>query len=234
MSSGEKIISHLPSSCQYLEWNKPVVFGRGERADIFINDDGASRDHVQLIGQIPPNGQVLFMTKNLSRSKGYNVNSKEITNNDTWTPLRKFDQIKIARLLFVVDIIPGRNMQNFILEFKLPHVNISAEIVKQLLQQYQDREGYVKFSMLHYLAFEAVGEWVELGRALQLEECLLTSVDLDYRKSTEKSYQMLLRWVYRNPEEATHEKLARALKDETVGRGDLAVKYCTTAENNNG
>ena len=46
------------------------MFGRREGADVFINDDHASRDHVELIGQTFA-GQVSFMARNIS-SKGAN------------------------------------------------------------------------------------------------------------------------------------------------------------------
>ena len=105
-------------------------------------------------------------------------------------------------------------------------------MVEGVYKPYQEKEGYVKLAILPYLAREVVGEWEELGRALGLEDCELTRIERDYSKSVEKSYQMLKTWVYCKPEQATLENLKRALEDVTVGRGLLAVKYCTV--NNNG
>ena len=76
------------------------------------------------MGQILPNGQVLFMILNCSR-KGYNLNGQNITDSNRWNLLNKGDQIKIAGLIFVVDIIPGKGvMEQFVIEFilaQLPH-----------------------------------------------------------------------------------------------------------------
>ena len=100
-------------------------------------------------------------------------------------------------------------------------------MVQQVLQQYQDRVGYVKLSALHYLAHEVVGEWEELGRALGLQDWQLTICKEDNQRVAAKSYYMLKTWVWQNPEQATLVNLKRALEDMTVGRGDLAEKYCT-------
>ena len=103
--------------------------GRGEAADIFINDDHASLNHVELLGQILPNAQVLFMTRNVSRSKGYNLNGEYITDNIAWKTLKRGDQIKIAGLMFIVDIIPGgTTMDDFVIEFKLPEIHQSPVV----------------------------------------------------------------------------------------------------------
>ena len=300
------IIQHLPRSKSF-EWNKSVVFGRGDNVDIFINDDHASRNHVELMGQTLPNGQVLFMARNIS-SKGYNINEENITDTDRWIPLKRTDNIKIAGLMCFVDIINGRDMDGFVIEFRLPEIQPSPVMtiptpvypvpfspngqagfynqypipyagfqpvhlspaylppnngtmpgpmqqywpygmqpgqpvaqhhqyylagdlqpMETTFQQYQGREGYVKLEQLRYLAQDAVGEWTELGRALKLADWELEVIERDYKKSVEQSYQMLKTWVCSNPEQATLENLKKALEDVTVGRGDLALKYCTVS-----
>ena len=105
------------------------------------------------------------------------------------------------------------------------------EMVEAILRRYENREGYVRLSILRHLAFEVVGKWKELGRALGLKDWQLEMIDMDYTKSGEKSYQMLKTWVCAYPNQATHENLRKALEDITVGRGDLAEKYCTVANN---
>jgi hypothetical protein len=105
-------------------------------------------------------------------------------------------------------------------------------MVEHALQPYQEREGYVNIRTLRYLAREAVGVWEQLGRALGLKDWQLTMIDMDYSGIGKKSYQMLITWVWCNPEQATLENLKTALEDMLVGRGDLAVKYCTSVQNN--
>ncbi|CAB3979251.1 serine threonine- kinase pats1 [Paramuricea clavata] len=324
----QDIINQLPTS-KCFEWNKSVIFGRGDVVDIFVNHEQASRNHVELIGQTLPNGQVLFMTRNISTSKGYHLNRQYITDNNQWMPLNKGNQIKIAGLTFTVDIIPAAAiMRIFVIEFILPQVhhspvvtipspvvtipspvtyrapylsngqssfyhpvpsfqpfanphgnfvppqsahgnyvhpaylsptngmpmqpylfysgilppgqpyvagnptNITGDMVEHALQPYQEREGYVNIRTLRYLAHEAVGEWKALGRALGLKDWQLTMINGNYPEVGEKSYQMLMTWVCSNPIQATLENLKIALEDMLVGRGDLAVKYCTSVQNN--
>ena len=116
----ETIIQYLPTS-KLFRWNKSVVLGRREGADIFINDDHASRDHVELAGQILPDGQVSFMARNTSR-KGYYLNGEQITATDRWIALKRNDNIKIAGLMCSVDIVSGTDMDGFVIEFKLPGI----------------------------------------------------------------------------------------------------------------
>ncbi|XP_028415902.1 uncharacterized protein LOC114539469 isoform X2 [Dendronephthya gigantea] len=276
-ASSQGVIDHLKNA--WFKQGKKVVFGRGEGVDIFINDDGASRQHVELLAQILPNGKVSFMIRNISKTKGYHFNGKEITDNELWTRLRKGDQIKIAGLVFVVvDIILATTIkESFVVEFIHPHVshlqpnperpsnsyggstlfqsnippnnhlptqfhnfpqtdclkNITPDIVEleQFLQPYKEQKGHVKIKILCHLAVKAVGEWKELGRTLGLEDCQITRIDCDNQKVAEKSYQMLAQWVRSRPEQATYEKLKEALEDFTVGRVDLAKKYCTFENN---
>jgi hypothetical protein len=69
------------------------------------------------------------MTRNISTSKGYNLNGQYITDNNRWIPLNKGDQIKIAGLTFTVDIIPARAiMRIFVIEFILPQVHHSPVV----------------------------------------------------------------------------------------------------------
>jgi hypothetical protein len=107
-------------------------------------------------------------------------------------------------------------------------------MVESRFQPYQGREGYIKLDNLRHLALKAVDEWKELGRALGLKNWQITIIDRDNPKIAEKSYQMLITWVYCMPEEATLEKLKKALEDITVGRGDLVKDYCTVDTNGGG
>ena len=247
-ASSPSVIDHLKKNACF-KWGKRVVFGRGEGVDIFINDGGASRQHVELLAQILPDGQVSFLIRNISETKGYHFNDKEIRDNELWTPLKKADQIKIAGLVFVVvDIIPPRIMkETFVIEFIHPHVNhpqpnsitqgstlilssITPDVVEHILQPYRDSEGCIKLNLRH-LAVEAVGQWEELGRALGLKDWQITMIDRDHKKAGEKSYQMLAQWVCSKPEQATYQNLKNALEDITVQRGDLAKKYCNFEDN---
>ena len=118
-------MDYLPTS-KCFEWSKAVVFGRGDSANVFINDDHASRYHVELMGQSLPNQQVVFMMRN-SSGQGYNLNGQNITDHNRWNVLKTGDQIKIAGLICVVNIIPGSgDMEDFVIEFILPQVPHSS------------------------------------------------------------------------------------------------------------
>ncbi|CAB4039025.1 serine threonine- kinase pats1, partial [Paramuricea clavata] len=104
--------------------------------------------------------------------------------------------------------------------------NITSGTVDAVFRTYKGREGYVNPADLSRLACEVVGEWKELGRALGLKDWQLTSIDENNPKVGEKSYQMLNNWAKCNPRQATLENLKRALEDMTVGRADLAERYC--------
>ena len=79
------------------------------------------------MGQQLPSGEVLFMViKNAKSKNGYILNGQIITNSNQWFPLKTGCQIKIAGLIFVVQIImPPQvsNLAGFIIEFKLPQAD---------------------------------------------------------------------------------------------------------------
>ena len=65
-----------------------------------------------------------------------------------------------------------------------------------------------------------------LGRTLEIPEPVLEHIEADNHHPSERCYNVLKRWTDVFGSSATYECLARALRHPTVGRGNLAVKYC--------
>ncbi|CAB4039627.1 ---NA---, partial [Paramuricea clavata] len=133
IACSEDVIRTLPTR-KNIDWDHPVVFGRREGADVFINDIHASRSHVELKGQILSNDQVRFMTRNASEKQGYNLNEQYITD-DKWRELNKGDKIKIAGLICDVDINPAgaiMDREKFVIEFIWPQAHSYLAVPGQI------------------------------------------------------------------------------------------------------
>jgi len=76
------------------------------------------------------------------------------------------------------------------------------------------------------VAHELGTSWKMLGRALGLQPFTLDHIEEDERKLVERCYVVLRNWRQACGNSATYECLAQALEDPTVGRSDLAAKYC--------
>ena len=72
-------------------------------------------------------------------------------------------------------------------------------------------------------------KWKPLGRVLGLAERDLDNIvaNPEHHDPVEQRYQMLLLWQHSQAEEATWEKLAKALRSDDVGCPHLARRYRT-------
>ena len=129
--ANEAFLRGIPKESQLREWNVPIIFGRGKDVNILLNDERASRHHLELNGQLSINGQANFTIRNLSSSKGFIVNGQTITSRNQWNIVKTGDKITVASLSFELEIIPGENTQNFVLEFVHPqerNQNVEASV----------------------------------------------------------------------------------------------------------
>ncbi|XP_048577273.1 FAS-associated death domain protein-like [Nematostella vectensis] len=70
------------------------------------------------------------------------------------------------------------------------------------------------------IAEEISIDWKDVGRRLKLKESILDNIEDEYRKTKEKSTQMLNKWKQLNAASATIQVLMVALKQ--AGRRDIA------------
>ena len=80
---------------------------------------------------------------------------------------------------------------------------------------------------LQRLAEEIPEDWKRLGRAVGLKEKHLKIIEIDNPDDVfERALATLFKWREKQGQEATYQKLARALDDELVQRRDLVETFC--------
>lgn len=79
---------------------------------------------------------------------------------------------------------------------------------------------------LEQLSEKIADKWDKLGRRLGFDRAKITAYDCDYRRLSEKAYQMLMDWKEKEGIGATYQVLYNALCHPFTGRKDLAVKFC--------
>ncbi|XP_015772433.1 PREDICTED: uncharacterized protein LOC107350707 [Acropora digitifera] len=68
--------------------------------------------------------------------------------------------------------------------------------------------------------------WKKIGRVLKVPKAVINQIEADKSEVSDKCYTVLTKWQELFPYDATYHRLALALKHQTVGRVDLAAKYC--------
>lgn len=77
------------------------------------------------------------------------------------------------------------------------------------------------------LAFHIIGSWkLQLGRALGIEDTVITQIQVDEQDNYERAYTLLNKWRQQMGAGASYEALAQALECEIVRRPDLSEKFC--------
>lgn len=87
------------------------------------------------------------------------------------------------------------------------------------------KKGVTKKKDLEWLSRQ-LEEWKSLGRRLKIKDAKLAAFDCEFKKYSEKIYQMLLHWKRKKGFRATYKVLHRALCHRFVNRTDLAQKLC--------
>ena len=77
-------------------------------------------------------------------------------------------------------------------------------------------------ALLDYLSGCIWKVWKQVGRHLQIKECILENIEIDYERENarEKAYQLLLTWTRNFGREATLDRLLDVLV--YIGREDIA------------
>lgn len=70
------------------------------------------------------------------------------------------------------------------------------------------------------------GDWMKLGRKLDIDQPKLDDIKQLYPHLDEKAFRMLEHWREKNGSAATYLVLSAALCDKYVGHLDLAQKIC--------
>ena len=74
--------------------------------------------------------------------------------------------------------------------------------------------------------------WKSLGRQLRIADSTLDQIEADNIKEGqyEQCYCMLTTWTEVQTDPPTYQQLGQALQHETVGRPDIAKKYCCDSD----
>jgi len=88
------------------------------------------------------------------------------------------------------------------------------------------KAGTLSRDDLEGLGREIGNRWINLGLRLGVEETMIKVINRVNKQLSEKGFQVLMYWERRKGPEATYLALCDALQHESVGRGDLAKKYC--------
>lgn len=91
--------------------------------------------------------------------------------------------------------------------------------------QQQRGEPYIlkdNHALLDYLSGCISKVWKQVGRHLQIKECIIENIEIDYERENakEKAYQLLLTWTRKVGREATLDHLLNVLI--YIGKEDIA------------
>ena len=86
--------------------------------------------------------------------------------------------------------------------------------------------------VLHLVASDACTVWKSLGRQLRIPDSTLDQIEADNIREGqyEQCYCMLTTWTEVQTDPPTYQELGQALQHETVGRPDIAKKYCCESD----
>lgn len=82
--------------------------------------------------------------------------------------------------------------------------------------------------MLEIVAHKIAGDWRRFARKLGHDEGVIEQVDLDFRKTYDKTYEILTRWIEHNDVEVTWATLKEKL--EKMPRYDIVREVEGTPE----
>lgn len=101
-----------------------VLFGRGLKATVFLNDEESSREHMKLFMQANPvTGENVFVIQTVSTSKPVLINGSPLWLQGGATALKNNDRLKIGQLEFIITVIPGDAGKVYEIEFTRSRVD---------------------------------------------------------------------------------------------------------------
>ena len=98
--------------------DQKILFGRGHSAEVFLNDDTASREHMTLYMQTnPATGENIFVVSTVSESEPVYINGTPFHRKAGTRVLQTNDKLRIGQLEFIVNIMPGDSTEFYQVEF---------------------------------------------------------------------------------------------------------------------
>ena len=88
------------------------------------------------------------------------------------------------------------------------------------------KEGVPTNREIARLAWHILGTWKRLGRALGIEEAIITQIQMNEDDVYERAFMLLNRWRQQMGAQANYEALAQALGCEEIGRPELIQRFC--------
>ncbi|XP_015750225.1 PREDICTED: uncharacterized protein LOC107330094 isoform X8 [Acropora digitifera] len=85
---------------------------------------------------------------------------------------------------------------------------------------------FQKMMIVILIAHELGPLWKKVGLVLKVPRAVISQIEANKSEVSDKCYTVLTSWQERFPYDATYHRLALALKHPTVGRVDLAAKFC--------
>ena len=98
--------------------DQKILFGRGHSAEVFLNDDTASREHMTLYMQPnPATGENIFVVSTVSESEPVYINGTPFHRKAGTRVLQTSDKLRIGQLESIVNIMPGDSTEFYQVEF---------------------------------------------------------------------------------------------------------------------
>ena len=95
-----------------------VLFGRGNTAAVFFNDETASREHMKLLVQKNPVTQVNeFVVQTVNATNPIFINGSPLLPQDGVRALHTHDKLRAGQLEFIIADIAWGSMESFQIEF---------------------------------------------------------------------------------------------------------------------
>ncbi|XP_015750218.1 PREDICTED: uncharacterized protein LOC107330094 isoform X2 [Acropora digitifera] len=105
--------------------------------------------------------------------------------------------------------------------------NVSPGNLQARMKLYHSSLGLFQKMMIVILIAHELGPlWKKVGLVLKVPRAVISQIEANKSEVSDKCYTVLTSWQERFPYDATYHRLALALKHPTVGRVDLAAKFC--------
>lgn len=111
------LLRGIPTKPLLQPMGSQVLFGRGNAADVFFNDETASREHMKLFVQKNPVTQVNeFVVQTVNAKNPVTINGRPLLPQDV-TALNTKDKLRAGQLEFIIYDIAWGSMESFQIEF---------------------------------------------------------------------------------------------------------------------
>ncbi|KAK2569483.1 hypothetical protein P5673_006420 [Acropora cervicornis] len=112
------LLRGIPTKPLLQTMGSQVLFGRGNAADVFFNDETASREHMKLFVQKNPDTQENeFVVQTVNATNPVFINGRRLLPQDGVTALNTKDKLRAGQLEFIIYDIAWGSMESFQIEF---------------------------------------------------------------------------------------------------------------------